>query len=99
MLSSLGTDFGAILSKPSAMTHQHFKTLSQDKKFRNLLVNGVCLASRDTEDNCILLFQLNDFYVEIYFDKQCDEIVHCRTFQDIDELTPYIEQIDISHLI
>jgi hypothetical protein len=81
------------------MKHQHFKVLSQDKKYRNLLLNGVCLASRDTEEHCVLLFQLSDFYVEIYFDKNCDEIMHCKSFQDTDELTPYIEHIDISHLV
>jgi hypothetical protein len=84
---------------PSAMTHQHFKSLSKKKKYRNLLLNGVCLASRDTEENCILLFQLGDFYVEIYFDKNCDEIIHSRSFKEIDELNPYLERIDISNII
>jgi hypothetical protein len=80
------------------MTHQHFKSLSQDKKYRNLLLNGVCLASRDTEEHCILLFQLHDFYVEIYFDSNCDEILYSRSFQNTEELNPFLEHIDISHL-
>lgn len=62
-------------------------------------MNGACLASRDTADHCILLFQLSAFYVEIYFDKNCDEIEHSRSFQNTDELTPYLEKIDIPHLI
>jgi hypothetical protein len=84
--------------KLTAMTLHHFKALTQDKQYRNLLLNGVCLASRDTEENCILLFQLDNFYVEVYFDKNCDEIIYSRSFQDTDELYPYIDHIDISHI-
>jgi len=49
------------------MTLQHFNTLSQHKKHRKLLVNGVWLADRETEDSTVLLFQLDAFYVEIFF--------------------------------
>jgi len=52
------------------MTLQHFNTLSQHKKHRKLLVNGVWLADRETEDSTVLLFQLDAFYVKIFFFKQ-----------------------------
>jgi hypothetical protein len=81
------------------MTHQHFTTLSQDKQYRNLLMNGVCIAHRDIEDHCVLLFQINNFYVEIFFDQNCDEIIQCRSFQNLEELDPYLNQINISHLV
>jgi hypothetical protein len=81
------------------MTLQQFKALSQDRQYRNLLLNGVCITSRDTEDNCILLFQLNGFYVEIYFDKNCDEIIDSRSFKETDELYPYLKNIDISEIM
>lgn len=81
------------------MTIQYFRTLSQDKQFRKLLLNGVFLTSRDTDENCILLFQLNNFYVEIYFNRDCEEIVYSRSFKDTDKLAPYLEQIDISGII
>jgi hypothetical protein len=78
------------------MTLQQFNTLTQDKQYQSLIMNGVCLASRDIEEHCILLFQLNNFYVEIYFDKNCDEITYSRSFINTDELYPYLEKIDIS---
>jgi hypothetical protein len=62
-------------------------------------LNGVCISHRDTEDHCVLLFQLDDFYVEVYFDQNCDEIIQCRSFQDPEVLDPYLDQINISHLV
>jgi hypothetical protein len=81
------------------MTLQHFRTLSQDKQFRKLLLNGVFLTSRDTDENCILLFQLGNFYVEIFFNRECEEIIYSRSFKNTDKLEPYLEQIDISGIV
>jgi hypothetical protein len=81
------------------MTLQHFQILSQDYKYRDLLLKGEFLMSRDTEKECTLLFQLEEFYVEIYFDQECNKILSSRSFQDTDELSPYLEMIDISALI
>jgi hypothetical protein len=81
------------------MTLQQFKALSQDRQYKDLLLSGVCLASREMEAYSILLFQLNNCYVEIYFDKYCDDISHSRSFQDTDKLYPYLEQMDINTLV
>jgi hypothetical protein len=81
------------------MTLQHFQVLSQNNQHRNLLLNGEFIMSRDTEKGCILLFQLDEFYVEICFDQDCNKILFSRSFQDTDELYPYLEKIDISALL
>ena len=41
----------------------------------------------------------NTFYVEIYFTKQGDEIVHYNSFESTDELDPYLEDIDLSCVV
>ena len=81
------------------MTLQHFNALSQHKKHRKLLVNGVWLADRETEDSTVLLFQLDAFYVEIFFSKQGDEITQSNCFDCLDYLDPYLEDIDLSCLV
>jgi hypothetical protein len=81
------------------MTLQQFKSLSEHEQYRNLLINGICLTSRDTADCCMLLFQINDFYIEVYFDMNCDEITGSRSFNNIDELHPYLEKIDITGIV
>ena len=77
------------------MTLQQFNILSQDLQYKYFLVNGVCVASRETPENCILLFQLDNFYLEIIFDQHCGQIIKSRTFDDTDELYPYLEQLEI----
>jgi len=74
--------------------HQ-FNILSEDLQYKYLLVNGVCIANRETEDNCILLFQVDDFYIELFFDHHCGQIMSSRSFDDTDELYPYLQQVDI----
>ena len=81
------------------MTLQHFNTLSEHKQHRKLLVNGTWLAERHTEDSNVLLFQLDTFYVEVYFTKQGDEIVHSHSFETTDELDPYLQDIDLSCVV
>jgi hypothetical protein len=81
------------------MTLQHFNTLSQHKQHRNLLVNGVWLADRQTQESTVLLFQLDSFYVEIYFSKPGDEIIQSISFDSVDFLDPYLEDIDLPCMV
>lgn len=65
----------------------------------NLFLYGVCVATRNIKEHCILLFQLENFYVEIFVSNSSGEVTHCRCFQDTGELQPYLEQIDISGIV
>lgn len=81
------------------MTLQQFSLLNEHEQFRNLLVRGVCIAERKTDEHLVLLFQLDRFYVEIYFGAHCDEITDVKLFDDLEELSPYLESVDISKVI
>jgi hypothetical protein len=80
------------------MTLQQFNILHPDHQDRYLLANGVCIASRETQENCLLLFQLDGFYVEIHYHNHCGAIIRSRPFENTEELYPYLEQVDISFL-
>ena len=73
------------------MTIQSFTALSQDIQHRNLLLNGEFLADRSTEEAQILLFQLDRFYVEVYFSPYDDEVAYTHSFEGADGLAPYLE--------
>jgi hypothetical protein len=77
------------------MNLQQFKTLSEEKQHRNLLLYGICVADKKTGNTHTLLFQLHSFYVEVFFNEDGDEVVDTRSFEDMDELEPYLEQIDL----
>ena len=81
------------------MTLQHFRVLSRDKEYRNLLVNGVCVAERLIGSMQVLLFQLSTIYVEVYFNEEGDEIVYTHSFKNTDELEPYLYNDAITRLL
>ena len=80
------------------MTLQHFRKLDETKQFHRLLSEGVCVGERVTEKAQVLLFQINRFYVEISFDKFTDEPMSARSFENTDELAPYLQDIDLSDI-
>lgn len=80
------------------MTLKYFRRLSETRQFHRLITQGVCVAERITSDLQMLLFQLDRFYVEVVFNKNTDEAVGARSFEDTDELAPYLETIDLSEL-
>jgi hypothetical protein len=88
----------AILINYLIMTLQKFEGLTQDHQDKYLLLNGVCIASRQTGENSIYLFQLYNFYVEVHFHDTSGEFIHSRSFEDTEELYPYLEQINITCL-
>ncbi len=67
-------------------------------KTQVLASDGVFLAERN--DGCfrISLYQVNDFYVEIYYHKTRCFYICIRSFEDVGELFPYLQDIDISEV-
>lgn len=81
------------------MLLKHFQKLSEGIQFRELLVKGVCIGERRYKDSLVLLFHMNRFYAEVYFDPLTDEVITTRSFESTDELQPYLEQIDLAPLL
>ncbi|HEY0579421.1 MAG TPA: hypothetical protein VGC75_01825 [Candidatus Nitrosocosmicus sp.] len=81
------------------MELKEFKYEQKDKKLEMLFSNGVYLASRREKNNTILLYQINSFYVEVYFYDDFCEPGYMKAFTDTEFLNPYLEQINIHFLI
>ncbi len=62
------------------------------------LKNGVHVASRRGFFCSIALFQLDGYYVEIFYNKKTNEVGRVKTFRGTELLEPYLRQIDISEL-
>lgn len=80
------------------MTLQHFRKLDETRQFHRLMTQGVCVGERVTKETQVLLFQLERFYVEVSFNKFTDEPVSARSFENTDELAPYLQSIDLSEV-
>jgi hypothetical protein len=80
------------------MDIRNFNFMDGMTKTEVLATEGVFLADRN--DGCfrITLYQVNDFYVEIYYHKTRDFYICIRSFEDVSELYPYLQDIDISEV-
>ena len=80
------------------MTLKYFQKLCESKQYSRLLEKGVCVGERSNEEALILLFQIDHFYVEVSFHQFTDEVMSVRSFENTDELHPYLEGIDLRTL-
>lgn len=81
------------------MTLIEFTSLDEKKQAQTLLEKGCFLATRLYKNFSILLYQLDNFYVEVYHNLRFDVMQGLRCFEDDETLQPYLETIDISHLV
>jgi len=80
------------------MTLAEFKKLDEKTK-AGVIYNTVQLAQRWDKEHHILLYQIDSFYVEIFYHKKDDSIQRVRSFRSLEQLDPYLGQIDVTKLI
>lgn len=81
------------------MTLYQFSVLSEDEKTALVWNEGDFVADR-WERNCyILLYQVFSFYVEIWYERDLNQIKKLRSFNSTNQLKPYLEEINISEII
>ena len=81
------------------MTLDEFTILNEAKQAEALLKKGIFLTERLYKNFSILLYQLDNFYVEVYHNLRFDVMQGMRCFEDDETLQPYLESIDISCLV
>jgi len=81
------------------MTLDQFTILPETKQAETLLERGIFLADRLYKNFSIILYQLDNFYVEVYHNLRFDTMQGMRCFEDEEALQPYLELIDISCLV
>jgi len=78
----------------------HDFTLLQDKEKITLLYeHGVYIGKRRSGDASILLYQLEGFYAEVYYKKYRKHIDRISCFSGTARLDPYLEEINVEHLV
>ena len=80
------------------MTLTEFSSLDESRQAEALIEGGVFLTERMYKNFSIFLYQLDDFYVEIYHNLKYNVMQGMRSFQDDEELEPFLESIDISSI-
>ncbi len=77
------------------MNIQDFNTLALNERIEAIL-KGTFLMDRLTENHYVKLYNLDNFYVEVYF----DDITHCietvEAFRSTNMLLPYLEWLTVA---
>ncbi len=55
---------------------------------------GVHIAEREDEEHRILLYQIDSFYVEVFYHKEYNIIRRFRSFSSVNLLEPYLSRIN-----
>lgn len=80
-------------------TEKEYNILNETDKVVFVSFLGALIDRRVEAEYGINLYSLYDFYVEVWRSRKHDEILHVRTFTDIEYLDPYLEKIELSILL
>lgn len=77
------------------MTQYHFNILEENEKANIVWRKGVLLGERTDRYYTISLYQLNDFYVEVFRHNHFNVITRFKSFSNTNQLAPYLEEISL----
>ena len=76
-----------------------FVLLDEEEKKLVLLHEGVLIGKRKKHGYIIFLFQLDNFYAEIFCHTESKKVTGYRMFDHTEMLHPYLEMIAIEELL
>lgn len=80
------------------MTLYQFNQLDKTDQTCVLWNKGVFLCERKTDQHTIGLYQVNGFYIEVFYHPEHNSIERLRSFRSVDQLRPYLEKMDITNI-
>jgi hypothetical protein len=81
------------------MTLFDFQLLPEGEKLGVLYEEGVYIGKRKAGKLAALMFQLDSFYVEVFYRHYRRHVERIRCSSCTAFLEPYLEQIDVMHLV
>jgi len=81
------------------MTLCDFKWLDISLQAHIICQKGVYLSERCLDSDVVILYRINDFYAEVYFNKENSELIKVISFHSEKLLEPYISRIDITGIL
>ncbi len=81
------------------MTLYEFRMLTDEEQVDLLYNEGTYIGKRKVGEECVILYQLDSFYIELYYKKYRRHILRIYCFQSTVPLDPYLSQIDVEDLV
>lgn len=76
-----------------------FQLLPDDEKIDILYRKGVYIGKRKEGTLSVLLYQLDSFYVEVFYRKHRSYVLRLKCFSSMSLLDPYLSQINVEQII
>lgn len=76
-----------------------FIRLPEKEKTKLLYEQGVYIGKRRQGTVAVVLYQLDDFYAEVFYRTYRREIDRISCFSGMARLDPYLVAIDVEHLV
>ena len=80
------------------MTFSKFCSATQYVQKTVLLFHGVYLLERKIDDLLAVLYQVDGFYVEVFFRDHSTGIYQIKSYADVNSIDAYLRMVDISVL-
>ncbi|HEV7329424.1 MAG TPA: hypothetical protein VGN63_00135 [Flavisolibacter sp.] len=77
------------------MTLSQFQQLDHETQLQ-VADRATCLRSRMDPEHLILLYQIEGFYIEVYYHKRLRSFTRAHAFDDMVLLDPYLEEMQIN---
>lgn len=81
------------------MNVYQYNQLSNGQQLDTIEQSGVLLAERERSYYRIKLYQVDSFYVEVYYHTHFNVVVNINPFTNTGCLEPYLQKIDIEPLL
>ena len=81
------------------MKYREFNTLTDLDRADAAWSKGVLLAERSETFHKMMLYQMDDFYIEVTCHTHFNVVLKVHSFKDPRFVEPYLQAIDISHLL
>ncbi|MEO5646880.1 MAG: hypothetical protein ABIQ56_00880 [Chitinophagaceae bacterium] len=80
------------------MKLEEFVTLKEEEINKIVQQEGVQIGDRFEPEFFIALYQLENFYVELFYHHTNNNVMYARSFTSTNGLKPYLDNIDLEGL-
>ena len=81
------------------MTLQDFNTLTIEQQQKAVLRKGIFLAERKDAPLRMMLYDMGNFYVEVFFLSRFNKVAWFNGFDNTEKLEPYLQKINVSQFL
>ncbi|HEY0679005.1 MAG TPA: hypothetical protein VGD17_12010 [Chitinophagaceae bacterium] len=81
------------------MTMYEFRLLTDQEQLDIVHSKGVYIGKRKVKELTSILYQVDGFYIELFYRRYRYHISHIRCSSSIAAAEPYLDQIDLAELV